>query len=354
MKVGEGELAEGVRAFLDDRFDSLALHAFVDSGELRSSVLQQGVDELGLSLLAIPERLGGLDIGKADLVSIQAVVGAYMPPISLFATALATSVLEQVGGDTWLERIVAGETAAVSLPPHGALSLIERTNDGVLVSGEVDFLIDGVTADFWLLRASDAWFVCANDVSGSSVMTQSLVDETRHAARVTLDRVRIPSDNLLVTGADCDAIDRRLLSNAALALAADSVGGMGAILGKTLEYMCVREQFSRPIGSFQALKHRAANLHLRLATAQAMLEEAVSAAEGALADADDLALLACAQASDAYAFVAQDALQLHGGIGFTRAHDAHIYLKRAKLNQALLGGASALRDRAAAGCHRGG
>lgn len=185
-------------------------------------------------------------------------------------------------------------------------------------------------------------------------MTQSLVDETRHAARVTLDRVRIPSDNLLVTGADCDAIDRRLLSNAALALAADSVGGMGAILGKTLEYMCVREQFSRPIGSFQALKHRAANLHLRLATAQAMLEEAVSAAEGALADADDLALLACAQASDAYAFVAQDALQLHGGIGFTRAHDAHIYLKRAKLNQALLGGTSALRDRAAAGCHRGG
>jgi alkylation response protein AidB-like acyl-CoA dehydrogenase len=347
----EGELARGVRAFLGEQFDSPALHAFIDSGATRLPSLQAQADALGLSALALPERAGGLGVGLPGLIPVYAVLGAFMAPLPLLGTALAADLLDMAGADAWLARIAAGATSGVALPPLGDGLTIEAQAEGFVVTGDAAFLLDAADADFWLLAArlpsGPAWIACPSRAAGVGIETRRLVDETRHAARAALTEVRLPPDSLVAAGADFDRLEARLAMHAALAVAADSAGGAQALLEKTLEYLRIREQFSRPIGSFQALKHRAADLHLRLTTSQTLIEEAADAVAESRAEAEELALLAGAHAVEAYARIAEEAVQLHGGVGFTRDHDAHVHLKRAKLNQALLGGPTALRDRAA-------
>jgi alkylation response protein AidB-like acyl-CoA dehydrogenase len=274
-----------------------------------------------------------------------------MAPLPLSMTGLAADLLDRAGAHAWLQQLAAGATPAVALPPYGNPPSVETQDSEIVVRGEVEFLLDGVDADVWLLRgrqsSGPAWFVCPASAGGVEVSQLRLVDETRHAARLVLSDARLPADHLIAQGSICENLEARLLTHAALALAADSAGGAQAILDKTLEHLRVREQFSRPIGSFQALKHRAADLHLKLVSTFSLLEEATLAVDEDRPDAATLSLLAGAQAADAYAAIAEDALQLHGGIGFTRDHDAHIHLKRAKLSQALLGGPASLRDRAA-------
>jgi alkylation response protein AidB-like acyl-CoA dehydrogenase len=132
-----------------------------------------------------------------------------------------------------------------------------------------------------------------------------------------------------------------------LAIACDSIGGAKAVLDPTVAYLKTREQFGKPIGSFQALKHRCAEHKVAIEAADALVRDAVERWSNDAADAALFAALAKALACDVYAGVATDAVQLHGGIGFTWEHVCHRYLKRAKLNQTLFGGSAAHRDRAA-------
>jgi alkylation response protein AidB-like acyl-CoA dehydrogenase len=343
-----GELAEGVRAAIAAEFDSLALHAFIDSAWLRVPALQTTARNLGCFSLALPERLGGLGLGPAEMAPIYAVLGEFMPPLAVTSTALATDLLDAAGAEAWLSRIADGATLAVALPPFERLPELRSSGAGLACTGELPFLLDGADAEMLLFQGRSVggpvWIACRSDAPGVSVAPVGLVDETRSAARVALSNVELQSEAIIARGEAVRRLEGRLAHHAALAFAADSVGGSAAILRKTLEYLRVREQFSRPIGSFQALKHRATNLYLRMAKARALLDEATGAMNGE--GACELALLAFAYGADAYAAIAEDALQLHGGIGFTRDHDAHVHLKRAKLNQALLGGTDRARDMA--------
>ncbi len=168
-------------------------------------------------------------------------------------------------------------------------------------------------------------------------------DLTRHLGEVSFNNLELPADCLM--DADGRQLAERLLTHGSLALASDSVGGAARIFELTIEYLKTREQFGRPIGSFQALKHRCANLKVLLEVGAATVREAVAQAE--MADAARWACMAKFQGCDAYANIAGDAIQLHGGIGFTWEHHCHLFLKRARLNQQLYGGSEWHRDRVA-------
>lgn len=344
------DLARGVEDLVSDQFGSRALHAFVDTGALRIERLSVMARELGCFALALPEAQGGLGLGICDLGPTYQVLGAYMPPLPVLSNALACELLALADADNWLARLGDGEIFAVSMPPWTTLRL-NRGHDEARLKGTLDFVLDGADAALLLARAESesgaVWLVVEITAIGVACEPVPLVDETRNAAKITLEDNLITARSIVAEGQAARQLDDRLAVHVALALAADSLGGTRAILDKTIDYMKVREQFGRPIGSFQALKHRAANHHLKFTVAQALLDEAVESQRGGDLSAVMLAHLAFAQAADAYAAIAEDCLQLHGGIGFTRAHDAHIHLKRAKLNQALLGGSDAARDAAA-------
>jgi alkylation response protein AidB-like acyl-CoA dehydrogenase len=163
-------------------------------------------------------------------------------------------------------------------------------------------------------------------------------------ARLELDGVRVAADRVLGGG---DELRDTLTAEAALLIACDAKGGANAVLERTLDYLKTRMQFGKPIGSFQALKHRCADHKVALEASGAVTTEAVRLWAAGDPSAVVMASSAKAYACGTYATVAEDAVQLHGGIGFTWEHDCHLFLKRAKLNQALYGSTSAHLDRAA-------
>jgi alkylation response protein AidB-like acyl-CoA dehydrogenase len=170
----------------------------------------------------------------------------------------------------------------------------------------------------------------------------AMADQTRSLARLSFSECTVPMDWLLGAAETSETL-RAINRHAMLAIAADAVGGAEAILDKTLEYLKVREQFGRVIGSFQALKHRAADHKSELLMAETLLEEvAASLGEGGIVMTDILATKA--MATRMYTSVARDCIQLHGGIGFTWDYPAHLYLKRALLDRELFGSLAATLD----------
>jgi alkylation response protein AidB-like acyl-CoA dehydrogenase len=186
--------------------------------------------------------------------------------------------------------------------------------------------------------------LAADDVA---IQINKTADETRSFGTLVFEATRIAADRILAGTTIGLPLEIALANHAAIGIAADAAGGSEAVLDLTLEYLRTRQQFGRPIGSFQALKHRCANHKLAMVASSALLDEAVSVAASG-GDARIEASAAKAYASDVYAAVASDAVQLHGGIGFTWEYVCHLYLKRAKLDQAMFGSSGFHFDRVAA------
>jgi alkylation response protein AidB-like acyl-CoA dehydrogenase len=218
-----------------------------------------------------------------------------------------------------------------------------RFAGGALTGGAAN-LLDGASSAVFIVEGgeSDARRLALAAAEDAEVEATELVDRTRGLATA-----RFAGAAASVLNADAEAVARDIITHASLAIACDSIGGAKAVLDLTVAYLKTREQFGKPIGSFQALKHRCAEHKVAIEAADALVRDAV---ERWARDAPDAALsaaLAKALACDVYATVATDAVQLHGGIGFTWEHVCHLYLKRAKLNQTLFGGSAGHRDLAA-------
>jgi alkylation response protein AidB-like acyl-CoA dehydrogenase len=188
--------------------------------------------------------------------------------------------------------------------------------------------------------AGDAWVIV--ELAGADIRATPMWDRTREVIDIRLHDAK-PA----VILKDREGVGAALLRAMALAIAADSRGGARSITERTIAYMKTREQFGQPIAGFQALKHRAADLATRLAVMDEMVAHAVH--RTAEPDSDVWALLAKAEVTEAFVFVATDCVQMHGGVGFTWDFDPQIFLKRARLNEVLVMANPALRDRAAAG-----
>ncbi|MBG6120068.1 MULTISPECIES: acyl-CoA dehydrogenase family protein [unclassified Sphingobium] len=329
------ELQLSIREVMDAEAPSDHVHKLYDSGAALDVALVRTAASLGWYALGVGEEQGGLGLGLAGLCVLYEELGrapATLPmlPTMVVAEAIAASGDAKVQ-EAWLGRLLAGEVHAAWA--HGFNVMLDEGK----LSGTLHVVPDGVQAGLFLISMPGGAALVVADAPGLTVTQVGAVDRTRTLA--TLAFAGVAATPIAVNP---DMLDR----HAWLGIASDSIGGAASILERTVEYMKVRTQFGQPIGSFQALKHRVANHKLRLEQAAGIVREAVHVGQDD-PKAPGLAALAKVMAADAYAAIADDAVQLHGGIGYTWEQDCHIFLKRARLNQMLFGSAEQLLDMSA-------
>ncbi|GIX31338.1 MAG: acyl-CoA dehydrogenase [Porticoccaceae bacterium] len=292
--------------------------------------------ELGWLLTTLPEARGGLGLGWGDAVVLHEELGRGLAGAPLLSAALAAEALagaENEAGASWLERLLAGEPIAVPLA-DGALA---AEGDGL--SGRLEAVPSAAGACAlvaWTEGAEALWLI-PRDAPAVAIETPPYWDETRAWCAVELRGVPRSAAVVLARGERAARLVEALTVRRALGIAADAVGGGAQLLELTLEHLRTRRQFGRPLALFQALKHRVADLATELAAAEALLHEAAAAVDAGRADAFRRAWEAKLVATAAYARCAEEALQLHGGIGMAVEHPCHLFLKRALLDVELAG-----------------
>ena len=298
-------------------------------------------EQLGLAALAIGEDAGGVGASWVEAAVALDEVGAALLPIPLLSTVTAAAAIERAGeaGAEFLGAIAEGTTiATLAVPLNGAEPRVEAQGD--LLAGTVEHVLDGPAADLLVVAAtaSEGAALYAVGTAGSGVERTSTpaLDHTRRQAAFTFTdapATRLGGADAVRTAADLHRV----------ALAVESLGGARRCLELTVDYLKTRVQFGRPIGSFQALKHRAADLAVEVEAATATAYYAAWAASAAPDELPVVAPLAASVCAAAYRSVTAETIQLHGGIGFTWEHDAHLYFKRAATTDLLLGGGVAQR-----------
>jgi alkylation response protein AidB-like acyl-CoA dehydrogenase len=324
--------------------------------------------ELGWPALIVPEARGGLGLGWVDLAVLLEATGEALLCAPLLSSVLAANAILAAADEAQQRELLPGiaeghRLAALAWTgPGGAPGLegIEATHrrrgDEQLVSGEARFVLDGHCAELLLVAARREGSTEADDVSlfaipasAAGVERRALptLDQTRRLAALRLHEVRVPRSMLLGEEGAAAAPLRRTLDLAAVALAAEQVGGAQRCLDLAVEHAKGRVQFGRPIGSFQAIQHKCADMLLRVESARSASQWAACVAAedpGQLALAASLAKAYC---SEAYFHCAAECLQIHGGVGFTWEYDVHLHLKRAQGSQVFLGDPAWHRERVA-------
>ena len=356
------ELRSSVRQFLADRAPVARVRELMDSADgLDVAVWKQAGEQLGLQSLAIPEEYGGAGFSFAEQAIVLEELGAalYGGPFLASAVLAATALLaspDEGARKAYLPGIASGEVIAAlafteedgSWDPASIRLAASAEGDGWRLDGHKAFVLDGHSASLLLVVARAGSDLSLFAVDGSAAgLTRTVLptlDQTRKLSRI--DFAGVPAKLIGAVG-DGAAVMDRTLDIAAIALAAEQLGGAQRALDMAVEYAKVRHQFGRPIGSFQAIKHRCADLLLEVES----LRSAVQYAAAAVAENSDeipvLAALLKAYASETYFHVAAENIQIHGGIGFTWEHDAHLYFKRAKSSELFLGDGTYHRERLA-------
>ena len=346
------ELRRTVRSFLEDKSSSPEVRRLMETTEgYDPAVWSQMANQLGLQGLAIPEEFGGSGFTYVELVVVLEEMGRALLCAPYFSTvALAANTILHSGDDAakkeLLPGIASGETTATLAftedngrwDAEGITMTASKAGDGYTLDGHKMFVIDGHTAGLILVAAKTgegiSLFSVEGDASGLTRTPLTTMDQTRKQAR--LEFAGVPAKLIGTEGKGWDTLSR-VLDLAAVALAAEQVGGAQKCLDMSVEYAKVRVQFGRPIGSFQAIKHKCADMLLEVESAKSAAYYAGWAAAELNDELPVVASLAKAYCSDAYFHAAAENIQIHGGIGFTWEHDAHLYFKRAKSSELLLG-----------------
>ncbi len=348
----QDELRRSVRRFLEDKSPETEVRRLMETTEgYDRGVWTQMAEQLGLQSLTIPEQFGGSGFTYVELIVVLEEMGAsllcapFFSTVALGTNAILTSEDDEAKAEL-LPGIASGETIAT-------LAFTEDTGrwdaDGITLeavhsegqwklNGHKSFVIDGHTANLVLVlgrtSAGLSLFAVDGTAGGLSRTALPTMDQTRKQAR--LEFVDTPAR---LIGADGEAGTglTKTLDLAAVALAAEQVGGAQHCLDISVDYAKTRIQFGRPIGSFQAIKHKCADMLLEVESAKSA---AYYAGWAAAEDSDELpvvASLAKSYCSEAFFHAAAETIQIHGGIGFTWEHPAHLYFKRAKSSELMLG-----------------
>jgi alkylation response protein AidB-like acyl-CoA dehydrogenase len=356
------ELRLVVREFLRARSPSREVRRLMEAGENRDDeVWALLTGQLGLSGIAVPEEYGGAGYGPVELGIVLEEMGGALLVAPYFATvALAGQALAASGDsaamERWLPGIADGSlTAAFAIAEDSGLwdlaevaTTAEPAGPGWAVTGTKLFVVDGHTADLLLVvaRAPDGpgIFCVEGGAAGVERAKLDALDLTRALASVTL---RGAPATRVGAGRDANQWLAEITDLVLAALAAEQIGGAARCLDLAVEYAKVREQFGRPIGSFQAIKHKCANLLLEVESGRSAVYHASAAVAAREPDAALAAALAYAYCSQAFTHAAKECIQIHGGIGYTWEHDAHLYLRRAKSSELLFGPPGRQRTRLA-------
>jgi len=290
--------------------------------------------ELGWLMVAVPEEQGGLGLGLEGACAVQRELGRRAATVPVLSSMLAIDALCQStisSKEAMIESFMGGEVIAVSMAGCN-LSGSSSLSGGVCAVSSADVASKILV---WTERADCLALVDAS-MPGVSRIQHATWDETRRLYDLTFDDVQLDGDAVLAQGEEAAKTIRRLQTLRDFLLAADSLGGADGLLEITVEHLKVREQFGRPLAMFQALKHRCADLKAQAEASDALLKNSLASIADLNDESSELTGLKLKQfVSSAYVSVAEDSLQLHGGIGMASEHDCHIYLKRAMLNQFL-------------------
>ena len=348
-----------MRRFLAEKSPESEVRRLMDTTEgYDPAVWSQMADQLGLQSLTIPEEFGGSGFTYVELLVVLEEMGAALLCAPFFSSvALAANALLTSGDDeakkSYLPGIASGETIATLAITEdngkwdfsGIELAATKKGDGWELNGHKMFVIDGHVANLIVVAARTAagvsLFAVPGDASGLTRTALPTMDQTRKQARLEFSSTPAA---LIGTDGGAEPGLSKTLDLAAVALAAEQVGGAQHVLDASVEYAKTRIQFGRPIGSFQAIKHKCADMLLEVESAKSA---AYYAAWAAAEDSDELpvvASLAKSYCSEAYFHAAAENIQIHGGIGFTWEHPAHLYFKRAKSSELLLGDPSYHRE----------
>jgi alkylation response protein AidB-like acyl-CoA dehydrogenase len=366
-------LRQTARSFLEKECPTGFVRRMMDDPAGTTDEFWGKLAELGWLGLIYPEAHGGVGLGLVDLTVILEEMGRAVMPGPFFSTVLLGGLAVLDAGSeaqkaAWLPRIAAGEARAT-------LALLEESarwdaagvavtakpgkGGGFVLSGTKLFVPDGHATDLLVVAARTArptkedpshgvsLFLVPADRKGLTRTLLPTMDQTRKLAEVALARVEVGPDALLGPLHQAWPVVTRVLDQAAVALCAEMCGGAQKVLDLSTDYAKGRVAFGRPIGAYQAVKHKCADMLVAVENAKSITYYAAWAADQRAPDAPLAASMAKAFVSDAYRRVAGDGIQVHGGIGFTWEHDLHLYFKRAKGSEVAFGDATLHRERVA-------
>ena len=358
-------LAASVREVIESRYGTAYVRRMLDDPSGFSPEFWSDAARLGWLGLLAEERYGGIGRGPLEMVAVQQEMGRGVVPGPFLASAiLATVALQRFGsGDQqarWLPAMVAGTTvatvafqeAAATWDESGiALTAVRSSRGTFHLTGEKRFVLDAHAAGLLIVPARTTegvtLFLIESSSPGVAIQPMQTIDETRRLCTVSLDGVETGVDRVL-GGVGCGWAPLQAIADVGrVALCAEMVGGAERAFEMCTDYARVRQQFGRPIGSFQAIQHKCADMLVRLEGARAMtLAAAMSLAHGDEDAASD-ASIAKSWCGEAYRSVTTEGVQIHGGLGFTWDLDMHLFYKRAKSSETLLGDARFHRARLA-------
>jgi alkylation response protein AidB-like acyl-CoA dehydrogenase len=362
-------LRQSARALLEKECPSPVVRKLMEDERGFDPALWAKMAELGWLGLVIPEQYGGGGLGYVDLVLIMEEMGRVVLPSPFIWTVMFAEAIKRAGNDeqktSFLPKIASGELIATVayLEPAGLWSAdgialsARKDSSGYVLDGTKLFVNDGHIADCFLVAARTGeaaergitLFAIESKRTGVAVTRLTTMDQTRKLTEVKFTAVRAEESEIVGAVGNgwktlSDVIDR-----AKVMLAGEMMGGAQKVLEMTVDYAKVRVQFGRPIGSFQAVQHKCANMMIDVEGAKSASYYASWAVSNEAAEAPLAAALAKAAASDAFRRVSAEGVQVHGGIGFTWDHDMHLYFKRAKSSEFTFGDANWNRELVAQG-----
>ncbi|NYR12569.1 acyl-CoA/acyl-ACP dehydrogenase [Pseudoalteromonas sp. MIP2626] len=369
-------IRDTAQAFLAEVSSSNAIRSAMDTEQgFDPQIWQRICEEMYWQAIHIPEEYGGMGLGYVDLVVMLEQMGRYLLCSPFFSTVcLASNALIVAGTDEqkqqYLTQICEGSLTATlaytskngQWDATAVQGIVTAQGDDYLLNGTYRYVLDGHTAQLLIVAARSegsegeqgiSLFAIDSDTPGVKRTWLPTMDQTRKQAEIVFDNVRVSSSQLMGEENNAWPQLNKVLQLAAIAIAAEQVGCSQQVLDLTVEYTKERVQFGRPIAGFQAVKHQAADMMLRTEVARSAVYYAACVAEEALSGgllADELgeaASVAKSYCSEGYFKNAGDALQLHGGVGFTWEYDVHLYFKRAKSSELFLGDAAYHREHVA-------
>jgi alkylation response protein AidB-like acyl-CoA dehydrogenase len=363
------EIAHTARGFLAANVTALTLQSFVKTPTTFDSALWDAMaHQLGWPGVAVPERLGGAGLGPVELAILMQETGAALAPAPLFATAalaipaiLAAATPQQQ--QQLLPAIIAGAPATLCFTnqhgtpgPAGVTAELQSHGTAFRLAGAAGFVPHAEAAQHLIIACRAPGSTGANAVSlialpaahpGIHATHHTTLDLTRPYSTVHFENIDIPPEAILGRPHESTAAFTHTLAFAAAMLAAEQLGGAERTLALSLDQAKQRKQFGRIIGSFQAIKHKLADMLLLVESARSAAYYAACTAAESPADLPEAASIARAYCSEAFSRCAADAIQIHGGMGFTWDHPAHLYFKRARASATLLGDPAYHREQVA-------
>ena len=358
-------LRQSARQFLETECSMTYVRKMMEDDTGYSAEQWKTMGDLGWTGLIFPEEHGGAGLNMVDMVVVLEEMGRVVMPGPFFATVILGGLAIDLAGSAaqkkkYLPGICAGTLKAT-------LAQVEESGrwdaDGITLPAKKDgatytlsgtklFVHDAHNADLLIVPARSGGsgaegigvFVVDAKSKGLAVRVLKTMDQTRKLCEVTFDHVGVGKDAVLGEIGKGWALLERLVDRAKVALCAEMCGGAQRVLEMSVEYAKVREQFGKPIGSFQAIQHKCANMMVQVESAKSATYYAAWAVANDVPEAHLAACMAKAYTSDAYRFVTAEGIQIHGGIGFTWEHDMHLFFKRAKGSEVTFGDATWNRE----------